>query len=87
MVGAVGEAEDIAQEAFLRFHPAGEAGTAIQSRRLLSTVVTRLAIDHVWSARVHREIYFGTWLPEPLLIDPALDAARSIETVEPSQGC
>ncbi len=83
MVGAVGEAEDIVQEAFLRFHRAAEAGTAIQSPRAwLSTVVTRLAIDHVRSARVRRETYFGTWLPEPLLTDPAPDAARSVETAE-----
>ena len=83
MVGAVGEAEDIVQEAFLRFHRAGAEGAAIESPRAwLSTVVTRLAIDHVRSARVRRETYFGTWLPEPLLTDPAPDAARQVETAE-----
>jgi RNA polymerase sigma-70 factor, ECF subfamily len=83
MVGAVGEAEDIVQEAFLRFHRAGAEGADIESPRAwLSTVVTRLAIDHVRSARVRREAYVGTWLPEPLLTDPAPDAARSVEAAE-----
>ncbi len=83
MLGAVGEAEDIVQEAFLRFHRAGAEGTEIQSPKAwLSTVVTRLAIDHVRSARVRRETYIGTWLPEPLLTDPAPDAARHVEAAE-----
>jgi RNA polymerase sigma-70 factor (ECF subfamily) len=83
MVGAVGEAEDIVQEAFLRFHRAGVEGADIKSPKAwLSTVVTRLAIDHVRSARVRRETYFGTWLPEPLLTDAAPDAARYVETAE-----
>ncbi len=83
MVGAVGAAEDIVQEAFLRFHREVAIGTQIESPRAwLSTVVTRLAIDHVRSARVRREAYFGTWLPEPLLTDPAPDAARYVEIAE-----
>jgi RNA polymerase sigma-70 factor, ECF subfamily len=83
MTGAVGEAEDIVQEAFLRFHRAGTDGAAIESPRAwLSTVVTRLAIDHVRSARVRRETYVGTWLPEPLLTGPAPDGAGRIETAE-----
>lgn len=83
MVGSVAEAEDIVQEAFLRFHRAGAEGADIQSPRAwLSTVVTRLAIDQVRSARVRREAYVGTWLPEPLLTDPAPDAARHVEAAE-----
>ncbi len=83
VVGAVGEAEDIVQEAFLQFHRAGAEGADIESPKAwLSTVVTRLAIDHVRSARVRRETYVGTWLPEPLLTDPAPDAARQVETAE-----
>jgi RNA polymerase sigma-70 factor (ECF subfamily) len=83
MVGAVGEAEDIVQEAFLRFHRAGVEGADIQSPKAwLSTVVTRLAIDHLRSARVRRETYVGTWLPEPLLTEPMPDAARHVETAE-----
>jgi len=83
MVGAVSEAEDIVQEAFLRFHRAVAEGTDIESPKAwLSTVVTRLAIDQVRSARVRRETYFGTWLPEPLLTDSAPDASRYVETAE-----
>ncbi len=78
MVGSFSEAEDIVQEAFIRLHEAGE----IESPKAwLSTVVTRLAIDHLRSARVRREQYTGTWLPEPVLADPAPDAAVRAESL------
>src|SRR5918992_1883706 len=81
MVGAVGEAEDIVQEAFLRFHREVDAGREVESPKAwLSTVTTRLAINHVKSARVRRERYVGTWLPEPLLTEAAPDVARHVET-------
>ena len=67
MVGSFSEAEDIVQEAFLRLHQAGDVDS---ERAWLTTVVTRLAIDHLRSARVRREQYTGTWLPEPVLADP-----------------
>jgi RNA polymerase sigma-70 factor, ECF subfamily len=83
MLGAVGEAEDIVQEAFLRFHRERAEGTQIDSPKAwLSTVTTRLAINHLRSARVRRETYVGTWLPEPLLTDPVPDVARHVETME-----
>jgi len=70
MVGSVGEAEDLVQEAFLRFHRAGEE---VESpKAFLTTVVTRLAIDHLRSARVRREAYVGPWLPEPLVTEPGV---------------
>jgi RNA polymerase sigma-70 factor (ECF subfamily) len=72
MVGSFSEAEDLVQEAFVRLHEAGEVEAP---KAWLSTVVTRLAIDHLRSARVRREQYPGTWLPEPVLADPAPDAA------------
>jgi RNA polymerase sigma-70 factor, ECF subfamily len=79
MVGSHSEAEDIVQEAYLRLH---EAGDAVESPRAwLSTVTTRLSIDHLRSARVRREEYPGTWLPEPVLEDPAPDAAVRAEEV------
>jgi RNA polymerase sigma-70 factor, ECF subfamily len=78
MVGSFSEAEDIVQEAFLRFHVAGEVEAP---KAWLSTVVTRLAIDHLRSARVRREQYPGTWLPEPVLADPAPDAAVRAESL------
>ena len=75
MVGSFSEAEDIVQEAFVRLHEARSAARRARRKAWLSTVVTRLAIDHLRSARVRREQYTGTWLPEPVLADPAPDAA------------
>ncbi len=70
MVGSVSEAEDIVQEAFLRHHRAVAEHVQIDHpKAYLSTVTTRLAIDHLRSARVRREHYVGPWLPEPLVAD------------------
>jgi RNA polymerase sigma-70 factor (TIGR02957 family) len=70
MLGSVSEAEDIVQEALLRVHDKLEQGERIESpRAYLSTVVTRLCIDQLRSARVRRETYVGEWLPEPLVDD------------------
>jgi RNA polymerase sigma-70 factor (ECF subfamily) len=83
IVSSVSEAEDIVQEAFLRFHRAQSEGADIDSPRAwLSTVTTRLAINHVRSARARRETYVGTWLPEPLLTDSAPDASVLAETAD-----
>jgi RNA polymerase sigma-70 factor (ECF subfamily) len=78
MVGSFSEAEDLVQEAFLRLH---QEGGVDSPKAWLSTVVTRLAIDHLRSARVRREEYPGTWLPEPVLADPAPDAAVRAESL------
>jgi RNA polymerase sigma-70 factor (ECF subfamily) len=83
MVSSVSEAEDIVQEAFLRIHRAEAEGTKVDSpKAYLSAVVTRLSIDHLKSARARREQYVGQWLPEPLLTDPAPDAAAQAETAD-----
>jgi RNA polymerase sigma-70 factor (ECF subfamily) len=83
MVGSVGEAEDIVQEAFLRYHRAETDGEEIDSpRAFLSTVTTRLSIDYLRSARAQREQYIGEWLPEPLLTDPDADTAQHAETAD-----
>jgi RNA polymerase sigma-70 factor, ECF subfamily len=74
MLGTVSEAEDIVQEAFLRGRRAVVEGAEIDSpKAYLSAVVTRLSIDHLRSARARREVYFGEWLPEPILTDDDLD--------------
>lgn len=65
MLGSVGDAEDVAQEALLRLHATSERIDSPAA--FVSTVATRLAIDELRSARVRRETYVGEWLPEPLL--------------------
>jgi RNA polymerase sigma-70 factor, ECF subfamily len=76
MLGSVSEAEDVVQEALLRLHSAGE----VENREaFLTTVTTRLAIDVLRSARVRRETYSGSWLPEPLVED---EAVRRVEDEE-----
>jgi RNA polymerase sigma-70 factor (ECF subfamily) len=83
MVGSVSEAEDLVQEAFLRFHRAVADGAEVESpKAYLATVTTRLAIDHLRSARVRRERYVGAWLPEPLVTDQRADAAAHAETAD-----
>jgi RNA polymerase sigma-70 factor (TIGR02957 family) len=80
MLGSVSEAEDIVQEALLRVHNAQQEGQRIESpRAYVSTVVTRLCIDHLRSARVRRETYVGEWLPEPLVAGDATDPAGHAE--------
>jgi RNA polymerase sigma-70 factor, ECF subfamily len=83
MVGSVSEAEDLVQEAFLRLHRAVEGGAEIGSAKAwLSAVTTRLAIDHLRSARVRRERYVGAWLPEPLVTAQEPDPADHAETAD-----
>jgi RNA polymerase sigma-70 factor, ECF subfamily len=83
MVGGVSEAEDLVQEAFLRYHRAVAGGTEVGSARAyLSAAITRLAIDHLRSARVRRERYVGAWLPEPLLTGQEPDPADHAETAD-----
>ncbi len=83
MLGEVGAAEDIVQEAWLRWD-AAERGDIRSPEAWLTSVVTRLAIDQLRSARARRETYTGTWLPEPILEDGTgppdlLELARSCE--------
>jgi len=70
MTGSVMEAEDAVQEAYLRWQQASEDEVRSPSS-YLSTVVTRLCIDKLRSARVRREQYVGPWLPEPVLGEQA----------------
>ena len=80
MLGEIGDSEDLAQEALLRLYGAREAGERIESpRAYLATVTTRLAIDHLRSARVRRERYVGSWLPEPLVAGAGPDVAARAE--------
>ena len=93
MLGSVADAEDIVQEAFLRYHRASAAaGEADSPKAYLAAVTTRLCIDHARSARVRRESYVGEWLPEPVLTGavavpagsgPAAPAALSSAQIAP----
>jgi RNA polymerase sigma-70 factor, ECF subfamily len=84
MIGSVSEAEDIAQEAFLRYHrsESGESGPIESPKAFLSAVTTRLSIDYLRSARANREAYTGNWLPEPLLTGDADSPAGPAELAE-----
>jgi RNA polymerase sigma-70 factor (ECF subfamily) len=71
MLGSRAEAEDVVQDAYLRWHTADRAAVA-EPRRYLGTVVTRLCLDRMKSAKARRELYVGQWLPEPV-VDEAFD--------------
>jgi RNA polymerase sigma-70 factor (TIGR02957 family) len=68
MTGSVGDAEDIVQDAYARVLRDGIKMT--EPKAYLATTVTRLAINHLTSARVRRESYVGAWLPEPVVSEP-----------------
>ena len=77
MMGSVMEAEDAVQEAYLRWQRASEDEVRSPSA-YLSTVVTRLCIDRLRSARVRREQYVGPWLPEPVLGEQAQETGGKV---------
>jgi RNA polymerase sigma-70 factor, ECF subfamily len=77
MLGSRAEAEDIVQDAYLRWHGADRAAIE-HPRRYLGTVVTRLCLDRMKSAQALRETYVGPWLPEPV-VDEALDGEAAGE--------
>jgi RNA polymerase sigma-70 factor, ECF subfamily len=81
MLGSVADAEDILQEAFLRWQRASEEDVRAP-RAFLVTIVSRLCINHLQSARARRETYVGEWLPEPLVTDPSGDASRVAQVDE-----
>src|SRR5262249_22506601 len=66
MLGSVADAEDVVQDAFLRWLPT-DRGAVRAPEAFLRRVVTRLCLDHLKSARHRRETYIGPWLPEPLV--------------------
>src|SRR5690349_17782798 len=70
MLGSVSEAEDVVQEGLLRLH---RAEAVEHPKAFVATVVTRLSIDELRSARARRETYVGPWLPEPVLTDSRPD--------------
>ena len=81
MLGSVADAEDLVQDAYLRWQHAREDEIRAP-RAYLTTIVTRLAINQLQSARHQRESYVGPWLPEPLVTENALDPTEPIELAE-----
>jgi RNA polymerase sigma-70 factor (ECF subfamily) len=83
VLGSVTEAEDVVQDAFVKWQRVVD-GRVKSPRAYLSATVTRLAIDALRSARVKREVYVGPWLPEPLLttddIGADMELADSLST-------
>jgi RNA polymerase sigma factor (sigma-70 family) len=81
MLGSAHDAEDVVQDAWLRW--AGHGGAVDNPAAWLTTVVTRLCLNRLDSARARRETYVGPWLPEPLLTtDPATGPAATVEERE-----
>ena len=66
MTGSASDAEDLVQETYLRYQ-ASASQEIVSLKAYLSTIITRLALDYLKSARVAREQYIGAWLPEPIL--------------------
>ncbi len=81
MLGSVADAEDVVQEAYLRWRKAPEAEVR-SPKSYLSAVVTRLSIDRLRSARAWRQDYVGPWLPEPLVSNAFEEVAYSTELDE-----
>lgn len=80
MTGTLADAEDLVQEAFLRWVRVEDE--IDEPRAYLTTMVTRLSIDHQRSARMRRERYVGPWLPEPVLGERALAADAATELAD-----
>ncbi len=82
MTGSASDAEDLVQDAWIRYLDAGSP--AVDSlRAYLTTIVSRLSLDYLKSARVKREQYTGTWMPEPVLTAETMDGpAAAVEQRE-----
>ena len=81
MLGSRAEAEEVVQDAWLRWHDASQ--TALDSAEAwLVTVTTRLAIDRLRAAKVQREHYVGTWLPEPVLTESPATPEQLLERAD-----
>jgi RNA polymerase sigma-70 factor (ECF subfamily) len=79
MLGSRADAEDMLQDAYLRFRKAHSVDNA---EAFLVTTVTRLCLDRLKSARTQREIYVGPWLPEPVLDTEALSPQAVTELAD-----
>ena len=81
MLGSATDAEDVLQDAWLRFSSALPANLR-SAKAYLTTIVTRLCLDRLKSARATREEYVGTWLPEPVATDDRRQPEGSLALAE-----
>lgn len=81
MLGSIGEAEDIVQDAYLRWHTVAHQNVD-NPQAFLVRMVTRLCIDALKSARHQRTEYVGPWLPEPLVVDDRQNPAAIQELAD-----
>jgi len=81
MLGTVAEAEEVVQDAWLRWHEADKTGFD-SAEAWLVTVVTRLSIDRLRAAKVQREHYIGAWMPEPTLTDAPATPEQLLERAD-----
>jgi RNA polymerase sigma-70 factor (TIGR02957 family) len=81
MLGSAAEAEDVVQDAWLRYSSA-QRSELRSPLAYLTTIVTRLALDRLKSARATREQYVGPWLPEPVLTEAQPEPERSVAVAE-----
>ena len=81
MLGSASDAEDVVQDAWLRYAAAQPADVR-SPKAFLTTIVTRLCLDRLKSARAARETYVGPWLPEPLVTDTQPGPERSMALAE-----
>jgi RNA polymerase sigma-70 factor (ECF subfamily) len=80
MLGSRTEADDVVQDAYLRWH-ASDRTVVEEPRRYLNTVVARLCLDRMNSARARHETYPGPWLPEPV-VDEDFDAGSASDLAQ-----
>jgi RNA polymerase sigma-70 factor, ECF subfamily len=77
LLGTVSDAEDMVQETYLRWRQASDEHIR-STRAYLATIVVRLCMDQLRSARAKREVYVGPWLPEPLVSSDRADLTDGV---------
>src|ERR671937_2950416 len=81
MLGSASDAEDVLQDAWLRYRNV-DRSTIRSPKALATTIVTRLCLDRLKSARAKREEYVGPWLPEPVLTSEIESPAATLQRAE-----
>jgi RNA polymerase sigma-70 factor, ECF subfamily len=81
MLGSLADAEDMVQEAYLRWHGAKDTASVQNPRAYLTRIVARLCLDRLKSAQARRETYVGPWLPEPIVAPSSLSPDPTASTL------